>query len=395
MKKLASLLTCTALLAALAGCGTAPPTGTTVPTELPPLTEAETAVPETTAADAPDPAGSHIPAISISLIPHEEISTVEGGEDTKLLTYRWQDILVTAPNGAGENITARLERNRGLSRDFADELLRLATAEQAGRAEFRPYSYEVALTPQRADGTVISFSGVIWSFSGGVHPNQNHISISYDTATGDPLSLSQVFPGEDAMDTVRQLVIEKLADEADGLYPGYEDLVADSLSADTTPYGFYYFTSEGLTFFFSPYVIAPYARGVVEVRLSYEELDGLLDPKWLPAAAAASGTVVISEDENTDITVSASESGEQVMLEMQGDVSGLRIQTHMIQVSADTSRTLYQAPMLEDGTRILLTMPEDPMLAGVVSYHNGGDHSNLFQLKAGEAGYTLSPIPSP
>ena len=392
MKKLASLLTCTALLAALSGCGTTPPTGTTVPTQLPPLTEAETTVPETIAPEAPDPAGSHVPAISIALTPHEEISTVEGDEETKLLIYRWQDIQVTAPNGAGENITSRLERNHGLSRDFADELLRLATAEQAGRAEFRPYSYEVALTPQRADETVISFSGVIWSFTGGVHPNQNHIAISYDTATGDPLRLSQVFPGENAMDTVRQLVVQKLAEEADGLYPGYEDLVADCLSTDKTPYGFYYFTSEGLVFFFSPYVIAPYARGVVEVKLSYEELDGLLDPKWLPASASAAGTVVLSADKNTDITLAASQGGQQVMLEMQGDVSDLRIETHMLNISSDTSRTLYQAPLLEDGTRILLTMPEDPTLSVVVSY-GSGDQRNFLMLEPSESGYTLSPMP--
>ena len=394
MKKLASLLTCTALLAALSGCGTTPPTGTTLPTELPPLTEAETTVPETTAPEAPDPAGSHVPAIGIQLIPHEDIFTAEEDAEAKLLIYRWQDIRVTAPNGAGENITSRLERNHGLSQEFADELLRLATAEQAGRPGFRPYSYEVALAPQRADDTVISFSGVIWSFTGGIHPNQNHISISYDASTGDPLTMSDVFPGEGAADAVRQLVTQKLAEEADGLYPGYEDQAASSLSAAKTPYGFFYFTSEGLTFFFSPYVIAPYARGVVDVRLSYKELDGLLDAKWLPTSASAAGTVVLSEDENADITVSASESGEQVLLEMQGDVTGLRIQTHMIQVSADTSRTLYQAPVLEDGARILLTLPEDPMLAVVVSYCSG-DQRNFLMLESGEAGYTLSPIPTP
>ena len=393
MKKLLSVLTCTALLAALAGCSPTPPAETTLPSAS--TQPAATTVPAETTLPPAAPSGAYTPAVQIQLIPHEQIFTAEGDADTRLLTYRWQEILVTAPNGVGENISGRLGRNHEYSVEFADEILRLATAEHGGSSSFRPYSYEVTMAPHRVDDAIISFSGVIWTFTGGIHPNQTHISISYDAATGDPLAMSDVFPGEGAADAVRQLVIQKLDEEKDMLYPGYEAEVSGSLTADKTPYGFFYFTQEGMTFFFSPYVIAPYARGVVEVRLSYEELDGLLDPKWLPVPTSASGTVVISENENTDVTVSAGEGGEQVLLEVQGDVSGLRIQTHMTNVSADTSRTLYQAPVLVDGTRILLTMPDNPMLAVVVSYHYGGDHSLLFNLEAGESGYTLSPIPSP
>lgn len=257
------------------------PAETTAPSEAP--SEGETTPPPTEAQD--------IPLVAVSLIPMLEEEQSEDG--TSIFRYQYQTVTAIVPDApdAGEKITQTMEERGKEAAGSVEEMLNWAKQDYSGNSSWVPYSCQVTFVPARVDTTTISFSGAAWSFSGGVHPNGTLISCSFDTASGDILTLSDVLTHADVVEALYLKVMDGLERRSQELDPdqsvwndGYEDIVREHFNLEHVSSACWYFSDTGMHFYFSPYEIAPYVVGEVDIEISYAELQGILKEEYMPEA---------------------------------------------------------------------------------------------------------------
>ena len=168
-----------------------------------------------------------------------------------------------------------------------------------------PYGYEFRYSPMRIDQNVLSFYGSIISYAGGIHPDHGCTAANYSMVTGDVLTLGSILSNVDAIEPLYQLLLENLQQNKDSLHliPGYDEIVFDCLFFDESYNEAWYFSSNGLCFFFPPYEIAPYSTGIVVVEIPYEKLTGIIaDDFFPPETSTADGTVCAIRFQDTDLT---------------------------------------------------------------------------------------------
>ena len=126
--------------------------------------------------------------------------------------------------------------------------------------------------------SLISVSGVYSTYTGGAHPNRYVVSYLFDLEAGqfiDPLQLA------DDPETLRTGAAARLLEKAeehpafDSFWQDYPDLIARWNE------GTVLFDGAGMKVIYSPYEIAPYGMGDVELSLDWEELEPLLGPEGM------------------------------------------------------------------------------------------------------------------
>ncbi len=181
--------------------------------------------------------------------------------------------------------------------------------------------YESTSNVMRADSNVVSILENVYSYSGGAHPSTLYISCTYDSNTGEELKLGDIVNDK----SVLPEIIEK---ELKKKYPEETFLEPDSLKDDITtimdqegqmseyaeegdePQRGLTFTlgSNGLTFYFSNYEIAPYAAGVQEVTLTFDEYPEIVKDEY----KAHSENYIIKFDDAVKL-----ENGEELKVDVQ------------------------------------------------------------------------------
>ena len=262
------------------------PTEVAVPSEAP--SEGETTPPVT--------GTQEIPLVAVSLIPVLEEETDENG--TTIFRYQYQTITAILPDApdASEKITSTMEERGKEAAGSVEEILNWARQDYTGDSSWVPYSCQVAFVPARVDATTVSFSGAVWSFSGGVHPNCTRISCSFDAASGDVLTLSDILSNTDVVEALYLKVMDGLDQRSRELDPnqsvwndGYEEIVLEHFNLEHVSSASWYFSDTGMHFYFSPYEIAPYVVGEVDIEIPYAELRGILKEEYFPEATTYEG----------------------------------------------------------------------------------------------------------
>ena len=145
------------------------------------------------------------------------------------------------------------------------------------KAEFKAEEYMMTcydhITGEAAYGIkgVINYTFTEDFFGGGAHPVQNIIIRRFNTTTGDPIGLWDVFV-DSCSTSLKNLLTERLMDAMcvktiDDLKSlGFLDMV-DMFVPEN-----FLMEPDTLTFFFNQYEIAPYAMGQTTLSFSYEEL---------------------------------------------------------------------------------------------------------------------------
>lgn len=128
------------------------------------------------------------------------------------------------------------------------------------------------------NGQIVSVRVDNISYTGGAHPNRYVVSYLFDLEAGqfiDPLQLA------DDPETLRTGAAARLLEKAeehpafDSFWQDYPDLVARWNE------GTVLFDGAGMKVIYSPYEIAPYGMGDVELSLDWEELEPLLGPEGM------------------------------------------------------------------------------------------------------------------
>jgi Protein of unknown function (DUF3298)/Deacetylase PdaC len=189
--------------------------------------------------------------------------------------------------GGGANVAAfnQLVKSSvtGSLADFKKQVLSLSAEDlkmiPAGMNNYIEISYNV----EYADDDFISVSFLEDTYEGGVHPNQNYFTITYDLKQGKELKLSDLFkPGAKYLEAVSDYATRDLQNRKDpdgnenmGLA---QDIFADGAKPSAENYARWNITKKGLMFTFDPYQVGPYAYGPQTVIIPYAKLREIAKP---------------------------------------------------------------------------------------------------------------------
>lgn len=181
-------------------------------------------------------------------------------------------------------------------KDFVQEEYDGLTDEQ--KKDFYPYSSVSRFYLTRNDCGLLSIKEYGYSYMGGAHGNYGYFGTTFDASTGDILKIEDILTDERGFfDKATEYCIEKISAEyADDVFSGLEDSIRDKFS--NTEYLPWYLNAAGINIVFNPYEIGPYAMGVVEVTLPYNEFGDYIDSKY----TSNTNELVASIPKNEDIS---------------------------------------------------------------------------------------------
>lgn len=292
MKRMVSVALMLALLLSLAACG-----GTTDnprTTDTPGGSEVVTQNPEQTGTGSGKtdaPSGGKLPSsgkteesVETGPVPLQVLlgNHYEGewSEDfTPLCNWTWSSIVLS--DAAAEDfpeLDANLrEMNAGnyeynMQRMY--EMLPLAEEAAAEQEYFGGFTSNSEYLVQRADDRVLSIREDVSEYTGGIHPNYGAGGMNFDPATGLGLKLTDVLTDvENLPTTLTEKIRAKYTFEPfSGLREQLEEYAPDDYTW-TLDY-------QGITFYFSPYEIAPYAAGLLTATIWFDEMPELFVEKY-------------------------------------------------------------------------------------------------------------------
>jgi hypothetical protein len=162
----------------------------------------------------------------------------------------------------------------------------LSEAEDAysNQSDWVAYSYSTLFDPQRLDRSVLSLYGSHAMYRGTPRPAAVNLSVNYDLLTGRPLALKDILNSDFSADALSEKISQSLIELASQgmLYSDYAYVVSE-LFTTNKPVENWYFSSNGLCFYFAPYEIAPYSAGTIIAEIPYRELTELLKDEYFPA----------------------------------------------------------------------------------------------------------------
>ena len=160
-------------------------------------------------------------------------------------------------------------------------------------AESTPYSTAMYCNTHayfdRVDEKVFSFTEYVEGYYGGVHGDYQYYGHTFDTRTGEEINLFDIIMDEYDLQAI-------LVDNLRKYYPEVEDgseplakkveRFVQKVPATNGENGEYWYEynwvldPEGITFYFNPYEIGPYAIGAQQVTLSFEDYPDLFMDKY-------------------------------------------------------------------------------------------------------------------
>lgn len=333
MKKLLAALLCICMLTSLAACSenTPPATSTTATTVATTVTTMPvTSSPEEDAVATYD---GHLTAVALPTI----TETVNSDDGTQIFVYSYPNVSVAVQDAdIAEIISLDLLNRVDVTAASAQQLHEAAKAAYTPGTEFQSYRYDVQYTVTRLDQNILSIYCTESSFDGSPRSLRSAYSITYDLATGNSLSLRTVLQNEYSADVLCELIIDGLtAYDSAQFFPDYETTILDKFSTNV-PVESWYFTAEGLCFYFEPYEIAPISMGDIISVIPYEKLSGMMDEQFFPAEqpnyfgkpilSDITGNIEASMKEYTQFSDLTLEVGvNQLLLTADGSVTELRI----------------------------------------------------------------------
>lgn len=306
MKRILSAVLLLAILLSLAACGgTTNDPGTT---DTPGGSEVVTQNPEqtgTASGKTDAPSGGKLPSsgkteesVETGPVPLQVLlgNHYEGewSEDfTPLCSVEWDSIILgeesaTAFPELAQNLWEMTEIDFEYNAGIMADMLPGAREAALDREYFNGFTSNSEYFVQRADDRILSVRVDGDTYTGGVHPNYGVVGMNLDPVTGEPMELSDVLTDLEELPTIltekirSKYTFEPFSDLQEQL-EGYED-------------GHYSWTLDyqGITFYFSPYEIAPYAAGLLTATIWYDELPELFVEKYIdvpiPIVQAVTGT---------------------------------------------------------------------------------------------------------
>lgn len=320
-----------------------------------------------------------VPFTAVSVRAYTETTPADDG--TVVFTKTAQHIgLTLSGQAAADNIILDFLNRVDAATANAETIAASAKNAYTGSDNWIPYTSSVQFNPTRIDQGVLSLYGTSVSYTGGSHPDYSCVSANYNLITGESLTLGSILTGVDSVSTLKQLVLDDLKNQAEEKYlrTGYEAQVNQRFAGEESYDDDWYFSDEGLCFYFAPYEIAPYSSGVIIAQVPYEKLIGIIADEFFPPERQnLKGTVqMVPFDSQASQYANISElvfdnEGQMYALEADSCVQDLRL-TVTDPESADTY-TAYAALYLNPGDAIIVQCSPEALSTLALHYRNGSE----------------------
>ncbi len=367
MKKFTAILLMICLTVSLYGCkqNDSTPATTTEPT-VPTTAFVPTAIPQK-------------PMVAVSLPITVETEKNDTGD--KLYHFSYQNIALWLPDAevAHKIIVDYLERVNA-TRTASDSAKEQAKNMYTPDGNWVPYFHNLTYTPTRMDSGILSLSGLCVDYTGAAHPNHHVQAANYNLVTGDVLTLGSILHHADSHESLKDLVCSELEKVIDDLYlyEDYNETVKQRFTKDPSFDEDWYFTDNGLCFYFAPYEIAPYAAGVITAEIPYSKLSGIIaDEFFPPEKETVSGSVVMEALTEEALTkynqiaeVIIDREGEQKLLYSELGVSNVVISC--INSETGESVPVFATPYLTPGDGVMIKASQDIFKTLSITYESMG-----------------------
>ena len=268
----------------------------------------------------------------------------------------------------------------------AENILLAAKTDYIDNPYWNPYNQQLIYSPTRVDSSVLSLFGIDSSYTGGTHGIPRAVSVNYDLATGDVLTLASIMHVDANKEEFIQLVLQDLQNHYEEyyLFDDFEEVVRNRLGGDDTQYQDFYFTGNGLAFYFSPYEIAPYASGVITVEIPYSQLNGLLYAGYFPDEQdTGTGTMHINHFNDMDLTQFT--CMEEVLLTANEELIVLYPDELITDVQiilsgkedGNLNYTVFASPQMLEKTAVILGIPSKDPPEITVRYSSNGQECEI------------------
>lgn len=344
------------------------------------------------------------PMVSISLPIIVETDTADDG--TVIFQRTFQDVVLSIPNAEiTKTVTLDLLRRMDANSVTLNDLQQSAFADYTGQTPWMHYYYKLLYSPMRMDQTVLSLYGVEDVF-GNMQAGQNGISVTYNLLTGSAMTLAGVLTEEStAADTLLNALLAALESKKEEymLFDDYAQTVSGRFQTQLQQETGWYFSREGLCFFFSPYDIAPNAAGTVVATVPYTELNGVLQDIYFPAEEANYAGELDAmpfDSENLDGFTHFSElitspDAPRYLLHTEGVLYDLTVEQGqwIAGVRFQKDATIYSANHLapEDAFVLRAVLPESQSSLRI-SYHSGDKDSCFYLTVDGTGNLVFTPV---
>lgn len=158
-----------------------------------------------------------------------------------------------------------------------------------------PYYSDTIIEVKRADSRVLSLLGSDCVFLGGVHPNTAYYSAVFDTSSGDRLSLDDVLTDSSKLPEVLKKCLEEKY--GDAIYVDLDEFLSEHYASGSESDRIWTLDVHGITFYFNPYDLAPYAYGMLCVNILFSDMPELFRDEY----TASSDAYTISLSDRTSL----------------------------------------------------------------------------------------------
>lgn len=125
----------------------------------------------------------------------------------------------------------------------------------------------------------LSYIYTIYGFTGGAHGNTDFKTFTFDTETGTPLALADLFlPGTDYLGTLSQLARARLPVVIGDGYDMNE--IKDGTAPTPDNFRSFFFDNGDFVVLFPPYQVAAYSEGPQTLRIPVSLLSSILKPQY-------------------------------------------------------------------------------------------------------------------
>lgn len=260
-----------------------------------------------------------------------------------------------------------------------------------GNEEFYSYSQHVSMGSRRHDDRILSVITQRSAFSGGAHPSLTQYARNLDLEQLKVLRLEDVIREgrEGRLETmILQAVEDKFPDIGQQtLFEDYAAIISAGLEWGNMT-ECWFFTDKGLTVFYNQYELAPYAAGIISVELSYEDLDGILEPEYVPepCKGLAKGVELSLTPLDGKNTYYADFGGEDtVYISIDGSACSVQLsKVSYVQQTEVKETMLFSASRLDGDTVIALTGTADREAIYKVEYCSDGTVDRVIYIRDGK-----------
>lgn len=384
MKKFLALIVALAILSGCTAIREPVPIETEAPTDAEPtVTTPEITEPVET---EPEPVVEQLPMVAISIPTNVKTAAAEDGTVIFRQTSQSMQLTMRDPDVADKIILDFLNRTDAHNQAAADIEAASQTADHSDPAG-SIFFYDLIYNPTRIDHSVLSLYGEAVSFSGGNHPQRICTAANYNMVTGDVLTLGSILHHIDSKNTLVDLVLNSLDSIAEEKYllDGYDDVVRKRFEKDESFDEDWYFTNEGLCFYFAPYEIAPYASGVIVAQIPYSELTGVIADEFFPAEKdLGMGNILTSHIDGADMDqftqiaeITIDQAGEMIFLYTDGILRNVQIHAGAYNAERDvfvSNAVIFSTYTLTPGDALMLKIQiSDDMSDLQLTYESGGE----------------------